>query len=87
MSLQQRAQLLQKEGRLSLATRSFQNNPSQSKRGLATLFDVPESTLRSRLQGTKARHEMRFAKRKLQLLEEEALVQWILDLDRRGFSP
>jgi len=87
MSQQQRAQLLQKEGRLSLAAISFQNNPAQSKRALAKSFNVPESTLRTRLHGTRARHEIRAPDRKLLLSEEQALVQWILDLDRRGFPP
>jgi hypothetical protein len=40
---------LSKEGRLSLAIASFQNNPYEQKRALALAFDVPESTLRTRL--------------------------------------
>jgi len=87
MAPQQRAQLLQKEGRLSLASISFSRNPSQSLRALARSFDVPESTLRTRLKGIHARHENPSKNRKLHLYEEQALVDWILDLDRRGFPP
>ncbi|KAF1931404.1 uncharacterized protein M421DRAFT_409052, partial [Didymella exigua CBS 183.55] len=46
-----------KEGRLSLAIASFQNNPYQSKRCLAAAYDVPESTLRTRLKGICPKHE------------------------------
>lgn len=87
MAQQQRAHLLQKEGRLSLASITFSRNPSQSLRALAHSFDVPESTLRTRLKGTQARHEIRSTNRKLSLYEEQSLVERVLSLNRRGFPP
>ena len=87
MARQQRGHLLQKEGRLSLASISFSRNKSQSLRALARSFDVPESTLRTRLKGTQARHEKRLTNRKLSQYEEQSLVAWILELNRRGFPP
>ena len=70
MSQQQRAQLLQKEGRLSLISISFQNNLAQSKRALAKSFNVPKLTLQTRLYGSYARHEIRALDRKLLLSKE-----------------
>jgi len=87
MPPQPSSQLLQKEGRLSLACAAYQNNPLQSVRALAESYDVPESTLRSRIRGTRSIHEIRRPDRKLQLSEEQTLVKWILDLNRRGFPP
>ena len=48
---------------------------------------MPESTLRTRLHGVKPRSEIVSARRRLSPIEEHSLVQWILDLDRRGFPP
>jgi hypothetical protein len=76
-----------KEGRISLAIASYQSNPSQSVRRLSKLYNVPRSTLQTRLQGIKPRSEIISVKRKLRPTEEQSLVQWILDLDRRGFPP
>ncbi|RAR04965.1 plasma membrane calcium-transporting atpase 2 [Stemphylium lycopersici] len=56
-------------------------------RALAAAYDVPESTLRTRLRGTQPRSETVSVNRKLLAVEEQSLVQWILDLDRRGFPP
>jgi hypothetical protein len=72
---------------LSLAIVSFHNNPRQSKRALATSYDVPESTLRTRLQGIQPKHETTSVNLKMSSVEEQSLIKWILDLDRRGFPP
>lgn len=87
MTRQQRPQKTSREGRLSLAIVSYQNNSRQSLRALAKAYDVPESTLRTRLRGTQPRSETVSVNRKLSSVEEQSLVQWILDLDRRGFPP
>ena len=87
MTTQRKLQLLQIQGRIDLAIASFQSNPSQSHRRLAKLYNVPRSTLEARLQGVPARSATTPVNRKLSSVEEESLVQWILDLDRRGFPP
>jgi hypothetical protein len=76
-----------KEGRMSLAITSFQNNPYQTKRTLAAAFDVLESTLRTRLRGILPRHETTPINVKMSPLEEQSLVQWILNLNQRRFPP
>ena len=87
MTRQQRLLQPSREGRISLAIVSYQNNPCQAVRALAAAYDVPESTLRTRLRGTQPRSETVSVNRKLSAVEEQSLVQWILDLDRRGFPP
>ena len=85
MASQPHAQKLAKEGRLGLAVTSFQSNPLLSVRKLAKAYNVPESTLRRRVRGVLPKHETVSPNRKLSLTEEQALVEWILDLNRRGF--
>ncbi|CAI6331800.1 unnamed protein product [Periconia digitata] len=87
MASQPHAQKLAKEGRLGLAIASFQSNPLLSVRKLAAAYNVPESTLRTRLRGIQPKHATRSPNQKLSPTEEQALVDWILELDRRGFPP
>ena len=76
-----------REGRISLAIVDYQNNPQKSVCALAAAYDVPKSTLLRRLRGTQPRSETASVNRKLLATEEQSLVDWILDLDRRGFPP
>jgi hypothetical protein len=76
-----------KEGRLSLASQSLQRRQIKSQRRAAKLFSIPRSTLYDRLQGSQPQATPNAQKRKLHPVEEQSLVQWILDLDRRGFPP
>jgi hypothetical protein len=78
---------LSKEGRISLAVASFQNNPYQIKRTLAAAFDVPESTLQTRLRGILPQYKTTLVNVKISPLEEQSLVQWILNLNQRRFLP
>jgi hypothetical protein len=87
MARQPQAQLLLKEGRISLALSSFKFNPCQSLRKLAAAYNVPRATLQTRLNGTLPHHEITSVQRKLSPVEEQSLVRWILDLDCRGFPP
>jgi hypothetical protein len=87
MTQQPRPKVTSREGRLSLAMVSYQNKPCQSIRALARAYNVPESTLRTRLRGVHPRSEIVSVNRKLSTTEEQSLVQWILDLNRRGFPP
>ena len=75
------------EGRISLAIASYRSNPSLSLRRLAISFNVPRSTLQTRLQGIQPKRETRSPNRKQHPTEEQGLVEWIIDLDRRGFLP
>jgi hypothetical protein len=80
-------QLSQNNGRLLLAKNTYQKNQILSQRKVAIAYDVSRSTLQSRIQGRQPRAESNAKKRKLLPTEETALVDWILDLDQRGFPP
>ena len=52
----------------------------------AQVFEVPESTLRTRLAGIKLRSETRANGYKLTEVEEKSLVKQLLDADKQGFA-
>jgi hypothetical protein len=86
--LQQRRPLSpQRQDRLCLTSYSFQNNQVRSQRRAAKLFNIPRSTLYDRLRGSQPQAIANAQKRKLSPIEDQSLVYWILDLDRRGFPP
>ena len=87
MLQQQRPKLTSCEGRISLAIASYRNNLTKSIRALAKTFNVPQSTLHTRIRGIQPRSETASVNRKLSAVEEQSLVQWILNLNRRGFPP
>jgi hypothetical protein len=80
-------ELPQKEARLLLAKQISQNNPKISQRKAASSYDIIQSTLSRRIKGSIPKHESNAKKRKLLPSEEQALIDWILDLDQRGFPP
>jgi hypothetical protein len=51
------------------------------------VYNVPRSTLRDRMNGRTTLSERRPPAQKLTELEESVLLQYILDLDSRGFAP
>jgi hypothetical protein len=74
----------QKEGRIALAVQAFRNGQLPSLRATARAYDVPESTLRSRVKGVETRRDFIPVNRKLTLTEESTLVERILCSDQRG---
>jgi hypothetical protein len=87
MGRPQRAQSPSQEGKIALALQSLQSRPCQSIRRLADAYNMPRTTLRTRRCGVLPKRETTSVNLKLNLYEEQSLVQWILDLDRRGFPP
>ena len=80
-------QLPSKEGRILLAAAALKNNSELRVQRAASLYDTPRSTLQDRLAGALLLATSNAKKRKLLPTEEQALIQWILDLDKRGFPP
>ena len=77
----------QQEGRVLLAIQAIENGQIPSIRQATKLYNIPRSTLQTRLTGTATRLSTRANSHKLTESEEETLVNWILSLDSRGTSP
>src|SRR5437764_3019485 len=76
-----------KEARIFMAIDALRTDQKLSVCSAAKIYDVPETTLHSRMKGAKPKTESRPKTQLLNELEEKVLVQHILDLDDRGFSP
>jgi hypothetical protein len=73
------------EARILLALLVLQNNPNLKTRRAATIYRVNYRTLYRRQDGIQSRCDSIPNSRKLSDLEEQTIVQFILDLDSRGF--
>ena len=76
-----------KEARIILAIEAIGSSKKISMRRAAQLYNVPYSTLRSRMMGATPAKEFRPKSHNLDAIEESVLVRYILDLDDRGFPP
>jgi hypothetical protein len=73
------------EARIILALKAYQEDPKLSLRRAAFLYDVCFQTLHYRSQGRQARIDYIPSSRKLSDQEEQVIVEYILNLDSRGF--
>ena len=87
MALPNQALSSHQEGRILLALQALKLGQFKSIQAAATAYDVPPSTLRDRFHGMPSRRDCTPNSRKLTPEEELAIVQYILDLDSRGFPP
>jgi hypothetical protein len=87
MSQQPNAQLSNREGRIQLALSAYTARQFQSLRRAAIAFNVPYSTLSSQYNGITHILKRRNGQHKLTATEEQTIIQYILDLDSRGFAP
>jgi hypothetical protein len=76
-----------KEAKVLLALAAIQSRKKLSVLAAAKLYDVPETTLRRRRAGRPARRDTTPNSRKLTQSEEEAIVQYVLELCARAFPP
>ncbi|KAF4417492.1 hypothetical protein FACUT_12155 [Fusarium acutatum] len=74
-----------KESQIVLALQAYQADPKLSLRRAAFIYNVYFQTLHHRSQGRQARSDCIPNSRKLSDLEEQIIVQYILNLDSRGF--
>jgi hypothetical protein len=75
------------ETRIILAIEAIRMSKKPSRRAAAKLYNVPESSLRLRMNGHSTLRERRPSAQKLTKSEEEVILQNILDMDSRGFAP
>ena len=75
------------EGKIQLAISDLNNGNISSIREATRIYNIPRTTLRQRLNGVQYKGEKRANNHKLTESEEESLVKWILDLDKRGLPP
>ena len=87
ISPQQAMDLLPAEARVILALEAMKSDKKLSLRAAAKHYDVPPMTLCHRRAGRPARRDTSPNSRKLTKLEEEAIVQYILELGTRSFPP
>ena len=81
------AQNSSQEGRILLAIQAIKQGHIKDVKSAAVTYDIPRTTLRRRIQGMTYRRDCTPNSQKLTPYEESALVQYILDLDSRGFPP
>lgn len=87
MSPPNNPQLKPNEANILLAIQAVEQGQIQGVRLAAKAFNIDKSTLSRRLRGTTSRRDFTPTNRKLTLIEESVIVQYILDLDARGFAP
>ncbi|KFY79193.1 hypothetical protein V499_01785 [Pseudogymnoascus sp. VKM F-103] len=75
------------ESRIILAIEALKNDPKLTERAAASIYNVPRTTLADRRARKLSRRDMTANGRKLTNLEENVLLNRIIDLIKRGFSP
>lgn len=73
------------ESRVLLAVGAIKQTPKLSIRAAAKIYNISPTTLRYRMNGRRTRRDTRLNSMKLTDLEENTLLEYILDLDSRGF--
>lgn len=75
------------EARVILAIEAIRKSPELSIRAVARLYNIPRSTLTNRMNGRTFKADSRPISHMLTKVEEDVIVQYILELDSRGFPP
>jgi hypothetical protein len=78
---------LSKEALITLAIEAYNKGQKKTLRAAAIAFGAPINLTYRRYNGQTPRAETTPNNQKLTNTEELAVEQWILSLDRRGFSP
>jgi hypothetical protein len=78
---------LSKEALVTLAIEAFEKGQKKSLRAAAIALGAPIDLTHKRYNGRTSRAKQTPNNQKLTDAEETAIEQWILSLDRRGFSP
>ena len=76
-----------KEAQIALAITALQSDPKLSLRKAASIYSVSRKSLKRRIDGILPQAGRSNVNANLTKAEEEVIIQYILDLDSRGFSP
>src|ERR1700712_5830496 len=87
MSQQSTTQSTCAEADLHLAFSDINSRRVQSSYRAARILNVPESTLKHRRAGRRLRRDCEANTKRLNKLEEDAIVRRILEESTRGFAP
>jgi hypothetical protein len=87
MTQQHNAIAIEEEGRVNLALQAYTLRQFKSLRRAAAAFNVKHQRLSDRLHRTTSQAQTRPNCQKLTATEEQTIVQYILNLDSRGFAP
>ena len=87
MSQQNNVISAEQEGRIELALQAYNNGQFKSLRRAAAAFNIKHQRLSDRLHGITFRPQTTPNCQKLSPTEEYTIIQYILDLDTRGFAP
>ncbi|TIA14070.1 hypothetical protein D6C80_05872 [Aureobasidium pullulans] len=79
--------MAQREAQIELALTAIRTGEVNSIRAAERAYNIPESTLRARLNGTTNRRTAHQYRKRLSIRQEEFLVEWILEQDAQGFPP
>jgi hypothetical protein len=81
-------QVQTQEARIIIAIEALQTSKQKlSRRKAVSIYKIPENILRNRITSRTPRNNTRPAVQNLTETEEQVIVNHILDLDSRGFSP
>jgi hypothetical protein len=87
MSQQQHQLGPSKERQIQLALQALKQDATLSQRRAAALYSVPQRSISNRRAGRPSQADRWPNSKNLTKLEEDVVVEHILDLDARGFSP
>jgi hypothetical protein len=87
MAPSHQAQKSSHEADIYLAISAINQRQVLTERSAAQTYEVSRTTLQRRRAGIRARRDCQPNTKKLTQQEEEVIVSYILDLDRRGFAP
>nr|POF17747.1 pogo transposable element with znf domain [Quercus suber] len=75
------------EGAVVLAMSAFRSGQFKSVRATAQAYNISKTTLLRRINGHPSKEDYTPENKRLSLVEEEAIIQWILRLDNQGLCP
>jgi hypothetical protein len=87
MSQQPDLELLPREDRIILAIKAIESNVLLSQQRAAAIYNVQESTLRTRRAGKPSQRDISANLLKLLRHKEEVVIQYIRKLNAQGFAP